>query len=170
MPTSGRTYRYSGNHESHLHLASCLTYGCSDLGWIEFLGLSERDWFSLNRSIRCHGRSSRCAVRDRRARSPETGGHGRAVDLHQISISARAEFVERACDDFLACASFSADQHGRVGSRYGLHLVEDGAQTAAPADNRPHERNLLAVAGAKPDTAERVARYISLLRRRDQQD
>src|SRR5262249_38290860 len=60
--------------------------------------------------------------------------HGRAVHLHQVSASARAELVDRSRDDFLACAGLPANQDRRARSCHGLHLTEDWPQ-AAPA---PH--------------------------------
>src|SRR6266850_2439411 len=61
----------------------------------------------------------------------EACGHRRAVHLHQISVSAGAELVNRARDDFLAGAGLSGDQNGCIRACDGLHLAENGAQAAA---------------------------------------
>jgi hypothetical protein len=66
----------------------------------------------------------------------EAGRHRRAVHLHQISVSAGAELVNRSRNDFLAGAGLSGDQDGCIRACDGLHLAENGAQAAAAPYDR----------------------------------
>jgi hypothetical protein len=66
----------------------------------------------------------------------QAGWHRRAVHLHQISVSAGAELVNRSRDDFLAGAGLSGDQNGCIRACDGLHLAENGAQAAAAPYDR----------------------------------
>src|ERR1700751_3305038 len=75
----------------------------------------------------------------------EAGGHRRAVHLHQISVSAGAELVNRSRDDFLAGAGLSSDQYRGVRSCHGLYLTENGAQAAAAPYDRAQERGFRAL-------------------------
>jgi hypothetical protein len=65
----------------------------------------------------------------------EAGRHRRAVHLYQISVSARAQLVNRSRDDLLAGAGLTGDQDGCIGACDRVHLAENGAQaTSAPYD------------------------------------
>src|SRR4029077_4022683 len=75
----------------------------------------------------------------------EAGRHRRAVHLHQISVSAGAELVNRSRDDFLAGAGLSGDQNGCIRACDGLHLAENGTQAAAAPYDRVQERGFRAL-------------------------
>src|SRR5262249_26108277 len=55
-------------------------------------------------------------------------GHSRTVQLHEGVGLARAEPMNGARDQFLACASLAADEHSRLGRCDGLHSLEHTAQ------------------------------------------
>ena len=65
----------------------------------------------------------------------QAGGNGGAVQLDEGALPARAEVVDGARHQFLAGAGFAVDQHGGIGGRHGLHLLEHGLQRAALADD-----------------------------------
>jgi hypothetical protein len=47
----------------------------------------------------------------------KAGGDCRAIHLHQTSVPAGAELVDRASDDFLAGAGFARNQNCRICGR-----------------------------------------------------
>src|SRR5438094_2931179 len=61
----------------------------------------------------------------------------RAIDLDEGSLAAAASVVDGARDQFLSRAGLAEDEHGRVGRRDGLHLLEDVSERAALADDFP---------------------------------
>src|SRR5690242_9634320 len=75
----------------------------------------------------------------------QAGRHRRAVHLHQISVSAGAELVNRSRDDFLAGAGLSGDQHRCIRACHCLYLTENGAQAAAAPYDRCQERGFRAL-------------------------
>jgi hypothetical protein len=60
----------------------------------------------------------------------EANRHRCAVHLDQVSVSARAELVNRSRDDLLSGAGLSGNQDRGIHARHGLHLTEDGTQAA----------------------------------------
>src|SRR6266850_8459732 len=74
----------------------------------------------------------------------KAGRHSRAVHLHQIAASARAELVNRSRYYFLAGAGLSGNQYGCIGARHRLYLTEDCAQAAAAPNDRLQERGFRA--------------------------
>src|SRR5439155_17571771 len=60
---------------------------------------------------------------------------GRAVDLDEGSLAAAAPVVDGACDQFLPRAGLAEDEHGRVGRRDGLHLLQGVVEERALADD-----------------------------------
>ena len=65
----------------------------------------------------------------------QPGGDGRAVELDEGAVPARAQVVQGAGDQFLARARLAADEHGGVGGGDGLDLLEHPAQGGALADD-----------------------------------
>ena len=65
----------------------------------------------------------------------QAGGNGGAVQLDERALPARAQVVDGAREQFLAGAGFAVDQHGGIGGRHGLHLLQNGLQRAALADD-----------------------------------
>src|SRR5262249_29439739 len=65
----------------------------------------------------------------------ESRRNGRAIELDEGPLPARAEVVQGAGDEFLARARFAADQHGGVGGGDGLDLFQDATQRGALADD-----------------------------------
>ena len=65
----------------------------------------------------------------------QAGGNGGAVELDEGGLLARTEVVYGARQQFLAGAGFAVDQHGGIGGRHGLQLLEGGFQRAALADD-----------------------------------
>ena len=61
----------------------------------------------------------------------QSGGDGRTVDLDEGAITASAEAVNGARQQFLAGSGLALDEYGRVGGCDGLNLLEHLAQTAA---------------------------------------
>ena len=55
--------------------------------------------------------------------------------LTKVPCRRGAEIVDGARHQFLAGAGFAGDQHGGVGGRDGLHLLQNGLQCAALADD-----------------------------------
>ena len=51
-------------------------------------------------------------------------GNGGAIQLHEWASAPPADVVNRARDQLFAGACFSLDQHGRIGRRYPLDLIE----------------------------------------------
>jgi hypothetical protein len=66
--------------------------------------------------------------------------HRRTVHLDQIPASAKAELVNRSCDDFLPSPGFASDQNSGVRRHYRFHFGEDWAQTAVAANDCLEER------------------------------
>ena len=62
-------------------------------------------------------------------------GDGRAVELDEGALPARAEIVDGAGDELLAGAGLPADEDGGVGRRDGFDLLEDLAQGGACRDD-----------------------------------
>ena len=52
----------------------------------------------------------------------KAGGDRRAIHLHQTSVSAGAELVNRSSDDFLAGAGLAGDQNCRIRGCNRFHL------------------------------------------------
>ena len=65
----------------------------------------------------------------------QAGGNGGAIQLDEGALAARAEVVDGARQQFLAGAGFAVDQHRGIGGRDGLHLLQNGLQRAALADD-----------------------------------
>jgi hypothetical protein len=70
----------------------------------------------------------------------KTCRHSGAVDFDEIPVSARAELVNRSCDDFLASPGFAGDQNGGVRGRYSLHFSKYWAQATVAANDRLEKR------------------------------
>ena len=65
----------------------------------------------------------------------EAGRDRGAIYLHQHAIFSSAEIVNGPRDQFLAGASFAGDQHGRVGRRHGLDVLQDFLDRRRRADD-----------------------------------
>ena len=61
--------------------------------------------------------------------------NGRAVELDEGLGGARAELMNGACDQFFARAGLPGDEHGRIGRRDGLHLMQYVAEGGAVSHN-----------------------------------
>src|SRR5271154_2296963 len=75
----------------------------------------------------------------------KAGGDCRTIHLHQISVSAWAELVNRASDDFLSGASFARNQNCHIRGRNRFDERENATETPASTHNGLHKRKFLAV-------------------------
>src|ERR1700746_1433298 len=75
----------------------------------------------------------------------KAGGDCRAIHLHQISVPAGAELVNRASDDFLTGASFASNQNCSTCGSNCFDLSEDLTETPTPAHDCLHKRKFLAL-------------------------
>src|SRR5258707_11866563 len=75
----------------------------------------------------------------------KAGGDCGAIHLHQTSVPAGAELVNRASDDFLAGAGLPRDQNCRIfwGNRFDYR--ENPTETPTSAHDCLHKWNLLAL-------------------------
>ena len=64
-------------------------------------------------------------------------GDGRAVELDEGALAARAQVVKRTGDEFLAGAGFATNEHRGIGGGDRLDLLEDPAQGGAPPTISP---------------------------------
>src|SRR4029077_6788952 len=71
----------------------------------------------------------------------KAGRHRRTVHFDEIPATARAEFVNRAGDNFLAGPGFAGDQDGGVRWCHGLDFREDVAEAATAPHDRFQERS-----------------------------
>ena len=67
----------------------------------------------------------------------EPRGDGRAVELDEGPLAARAQVVKGAGDELLARSRFAANEHRRACGSDGLDLLEDLAQGVASPDDVP---------------------------------
>ncbi len=65
--------------------------------------------------------------------SSKPAGNGRAIQLDEGAIAARAQAMNGARQQFLAGAGLALDEHGRIGGRHGFNLLEHLAQARALA-------------------------------------
>src|SRR6266478_7919751 len=65
----------------------------------------------------------------------ETRWNGGAVDLHERARAPPAAVVDGACDELLTGARLPENEHGRVGRRDDLHLLQGVPQRGALADD-----------------------------------
>src|SRR6202795_532701 len=86
----------------------------------------------------------------------KAGRHRRAVNLHQIPVSAGAELMYRARNDLLAGACLTRNQAGGVGARYAFHLGKDGTQAVAPPYDGVQERGARAFQVARWPLISRI--------------
>src|SRR5215831_2857500 len=65
----------------------------------------------------------------------QTGWDSSAIEFHEGVPAARAEVVNRARHQFLACAGLPINQHRGTSRGNGLDLAEDGTKGLAMADD-----------------------------------
>src|SRR6202007_2255212 len=66
--------------------------------------------------------------------------HSGAVDFDEIPVSARAELMNRSCDELLTRPGFAGDQNGGIRGRHCLDLCKDRSQAAAASHDALQER------------------------------